>query len=143
MRRFSETGPDEMLPMPRTKAKMQKMICGSAGSSPGLSIRDTLAQRDSRAMTEIILDHSAVKLRPSNPKVITKRMSSASVVPKPHKNKQDRAEPTQDTPSTYTSGRRSDRNPRRVRPGTEAAEVSDGFRLGLSPWLTIHDTDQA
>ena len=130
--------------MPFTNANAQKTYCGRAGSSPGIRVviiqgARTTALCDSREMTEIILVHRAVNPSPRIPKTMTKRMSRASFVPKPQRKRHEKADPTHETPRTHSSGNLSDKNPSRLKPGTEAARYQ---RWSCRAHLTIHDRHQ-
>ena len=97
--------PEVILPTPRTKEKMQKMNCGSMGSSPVRQlVAGWRAKCHARAMMLIMRDHRAVMLGARRPKTITKTMMTAFVVPNPQRKKQDRAEPIQQVRSTCRRG---------------------------------------
>jgi hypothetical protein len=95
---------------------------------------------------EIILDQTPEKLVPSSPKTSEKAMSGAEVVPNPQRKRHESALPMHERAMTQGRGKRSESQPRRVLPGTEAAGcgVSKVSRsCGRFVVRTVHDGDKA
>lgn len=105
-------GPEVIFPMPRVNAKIEKIIVRATGSSSewDISVVSQFHKRNNLLeMTPIIFDHTAEKLGPRSPKIIAKVINIPAFVPKPHKNAQARALPTQESVMATRRGRRSER----------------------------------
>lgn len=91
------------------------MVGGSAGSSSAntyrnlalVAHRSAARSKDSLAMTPINVAHIAEKLGPSSPNMITKAIKTLVLVAKPHRKRQDNAEPRQESVITERRGQRS------------------------------------
>jgi hypothetical protein len=95
---------------------------------------------------EIILDQTPEKLVPSSPKTSEKAMSGADVVPNPQRKRHESALPMHESAMTHGRGKRSESQPRRVLPGTEAAGycMSKASRSCRGFVVrTVHDGDEA
>lgn len=119
------------LPTPRTKVKSETIRGGEIGSSSAFIAEPNPYFRTSvnlLEMTPIICVQIAEKLGPNSPNINANKIKTPSLVPNPQRKAHERPLPTHEMTMTVRTGMRSERYPRRVLPGTEAA-----FRIAMRP----------
>lgn len=131
MSRATDIGPDKMLPIPLTNAKMEKTIGGRRGSSFDMivmSLFQTAAKLQSSRKVSNFSDrpvsgYTCTPAYPSakKPNSKEKMTSTLRFVANPHSRKQLSAEPRQEIVTTARVGHLSLRWPKTSKPTTEEA----------------------